>query len=352
MTSVNLLILVLAANPVKVNILSSYHLQEIRVEEGIAGDRKEGKDALKVKGSQLYVNGNKRDVYVSKKGGFSVDWQAKSRSYEGSLRVWAQGSELILVNTVDEDDYVASVTGAEMVPGAGIEALAAQAVLCRTFIYTASRHEGKEGEWDFCDLTHCQSYRGLETVTEASRRAVEKTEGMLLAYHGEPCKIFYHSTSGGRTADAASIWPDEAQAYLVPVPDPCCAASPHYRWEFVASPADIARALDFPSIADVRVIENHPDGRVDKVGVKYLGESLLYDGWNFRMLVCQELGWNTLKSSWFEITRDGAAYVFRGKGLGHGVGLSQWGAAGMAEQGAGFDKILAHYYPGTEVKKW
>jgi len=338
------LLTLLAANPVKVNILSSHHLDEVKVSS------ESNESVLRAKGDNLYVNGKKSDTYHCKSGRFTLEWQDKSREYKGLLKAWAEDGRVVLVNTVGENDYVASVTGGEMVPGAGVEAMKAQAVLCLTYIYTAMQHYDEP--WDLCDLTHCQSYRGLETVTEVSRRAVEKTEGMLLAYHGEPCRIFYHSTSGGKTADAASIWPDEAQAYLVSVPDPCCAPSPHYRWEFVASPADIARALDFPSIADVRVIKNHPDGRVDKVGVKYLGESLLYDGWNFRMLVCQELGWNTLKSSWFEIDRDGAAYVFRGRGLGHGVGLSQWGAAGMAEQGAGFDKILAHYYPGTEVKKW
>lgn len=349
MLSVNLLVLIVAAQPVKVNILSSYHLEDAKV---IAGGEKgeEGEeDALEVRGDQLYVNGRKQDVYASSKGGFTVEWNDKSRDYEGWLKAWVEDGELALVNIVDEDDYVASVTGAEMVPGAGLEALKAQAVLCRTFIYTSLRHEE---DWDFCDLTHCQSYRGLETVSEMARKAVAETEEMLLAYHGEPCKIYYHSTSGGRTADAGSIWPDEACPYLVSVPDPYCADSPHYRWEFVASPQDLARALDFPSIADLRVIDTFPDGRVDKIGVKYLEEGLLYDGWNFRMLLCQELGWNTIKSSWFEIVRDGAAYVFRGRGLGHGVGLSQWGAAGMADEGASFKEILAHYYPGTEVKKW
>ncbi|MEA3310626.1 MAG: SpoIID/LytB domain-containing protein, partial [candidate division WOR-3 bacterium] len=329
---------------VNVNILSSYHPSQVTV---IAGDRK-GK--LTAKGNTIYVNSKSIERYGCSADSFTLKWQDKTRSYAGSLEVWAEKGELILVNKVEEDAYLASVVGAEMVPGAELEALKAQAVLCRTFIYTAMNH--CQDDWDLCDLTHCQSYRGLETVTDATRKAAAETDGMLLTYHGEPCKVYYHSTSGGQTADAASIWPTEDEPYLKSVPDPYCSDSPHYRWEFVATPADIARALNFPSIADLRVIYTFPDGRVDKVGVKYLEEGLLYDGWNFRMLLCQALGWNTVKSSWFEIERDCAAYVFRGRGLGHGVGLSQWGAAGMAYQGADFRKILAHYYPGTEVKRW
>ncbi|TKJ43723.1 hypothetical protein CEE36_03285 [candidate division TA06 bacterium B3_TA06] len=340
MLSIKLIMIILGVN---VNILSSYHPSQVTV---IAGDRK-GK--LTAKGNTIYVNSKSIERYGCSADSFTLKWQDKTRSYAGSLEVWAEDGELILVNKVEEDAYLASVVGAEMVPGAELEALKAQVVLCRTFIYTGCRHQDEP--WDLCDLTHCQSYRGLETVTAATGKAVAETEGMFLTYHGEPCKIYYHSTSGGRTADARSIWPDEYAPYLCSVPDPYCSASPHYSWRCTLTSSQIAQALDITHVSDIEVVESAPDNRVIEIRVRG-SESVIYLGWQFRMIMTRKLGWGTLKSSWFEVRKDGEDFVFTGHGLGHGVGLSQWGAVGMAEQGATFKEILAHYYPGTEVKRW
>jgi len=340
MLSIKLIMIILGVN---VNILSSYHPSQVTV---IAGDRK-GK--LTAKGNTIYVNSKSIERYGCSADSFTLKWQDKTRSYAGSLEVWAEKGELILVNKVEEDAYLASVVGAEMVPGAELEALKAQAVLCRTFIYTGCRHQDEP--WDLCDLTHCQSYRGLETVTAATGKAVAETEGMFLTYHGEPCKIYYHSTSGGRTADARSIWPDEYAPYLRSVPDHYCSASPHYSWRYTLTASQIAQVLDITHVSDIEVVESAPDNRVIEIRVRG-SESVIYLGWQFRMIMTRKLGWGTLKSSWFEVRKDGESFIFTGHGLGHGVGLSQWGAVGMAEQGADFRKILAHYYPGTEVKRW
>jgi len=332
-----------AGGEVKVLILSSRHLRRATVSA-------EGRtDTLLCSGDTLYVNGAQHGRYLVSSDGFTLGFDAKSRKYAGSLEAWAQDGELRLVNRVPEEAYLASVAGAEMVPGAGLEALKAQAVLCRTLLYRGARHPGKP--WEFCDLTHCQSYRGAETATPAARRAVRETAGLVLVYQGELCMVYYHSTSGGRTADATSIWPDVSAPYLRSVPDEACSASPHYRWECVLRASDIARALDMPHVSKVMILDRKPDGRTGRIALKG-SETRVYEGWNFRMLVCQALGWNTLKSSWFSVEQDAGAFVFKGRGLGHGVGLSQWGAAGMAQQGADFRTILAHYFPGAEVSRW
>lgn len=336
------LALVLVA--VSVNILSSHHPTGVKIAVG------EEEDKLLAQGDLLYVNGKQMDRYTNGGEGFNLMWDDNIRSYPGSIEVWAKDGELILLNKVDEDPYLASVVGAEMVPGAKLEALEAQAVLCRTFMRTAPRHESDP--WQFCDLTHCQSYKGLESTTSATLEAVRETDGLYLTYEGELCDIYYHSTSGGQTANVTSIWPDINHPYLASVSDPYCCASPHYRWEYVVSARDLSRALGFSNITDCRVIEYAKDGRVKLVGLKAGGEGLLMDGWGFRMEVCKALGWNTLKSSWFDVEQDAGAYVFAGNGLGHGVGLSQWGAKGMADEGKTFLEILTHYYQGTEVRKW
>ncbi|MBN2380155.1 SpoIID/LytB domain-containing protein [candidate division WOR-3 bacterium] len=341
MVAVELIVFLFA---VSVNILSSYHPASVTV---TAGGRE---DTLTAYGNQVFVNRKAMERYENSISGFSLRWDSKVRSYAGSLEVMAEDGELVLVNEVTEGDYLASVVGAEMVPGAKIPALAAQAVLCRTFMETASRHQNEA--WDFCDLTHCQSYKGLETTTSATSQAVNETEGLYLMYNGELCEVYYHSTSGGKTADASSIWPDMNHPYLISVPDPYCKASPHCRWEYVVSAEELAQALGFPNVKDLRVVEYATDGRAEFIAIKVNEEGLLMGGWEFRMEVCQALGWNTLRSSWFEVERDAGSFLFKGKGLGHGVGLSQWGAKGMADEGKTFTEILAHYFPGAEVKKW
>jgi len=329
---------------VSVNILSSHHLVDASV---ICSGKT---DLLSARGNSLMVNGTESAEYKSEGDGFLVRWDRTSREYPGTLKVTAGNGELVLVNTVELSSYLASVVGAEMVPGAALEALKAQAVLARTFVKTASRHQNRA--WDFCDLTHCQSYKGLESTTPATLRAVDETSGLCLLYEGQPCDVYYHSTSGGKTANVASIWPGENHDYLVSVPDPCSRISPHHRWSFVASAGEIARALDFTNISDIQVVEHAQDERVKLVALKVGEEGFLMEGWEFRMQVCQALGWNTLKSSWFEVQRDAGAFVFTGYGLGHGVGLSQWGAKGMADEGRTYLEILSHYYPGAEVGIW
>lgn len=308
-----------------------------------------GKNNLVVSGEQVLVNGNERQRWSVTSDSFTLRWGETSRIYRGSLEVWAEKGELILVNRIDEDSYLASVTGAEMVPHAGLEALKAQAVLARTFMHQALRHQDEP--WEFCDLTHCQSYKGLESETPDTRRAVEETDGLVLTYEGELCEVYYHSTCGGRTANARSIWPDVSASYLVSVPCDYCHNSPHYRWQCRLSPVDVARALEMPHVSDLEVAQRAPDGRVTEVRMTG-STSIIYPGWNFRMFLAHFAGWGTLESSWFQIQREGGDFIFSGRGLGHGVGLCQWGARGMAEQGKDFREILSHYFPGTEVTKW
>ncbi len=340
-----LLAIFAASGLIKIDILSSYHLKKavIRAEES--------EDTLQVKQNKLLVNGAFLDTYTLETKGFTVEWKAKSRNYDGWLKARVHDGELLLLNSVDKTNYLASVVGAEMLPNAGIEALKAQAVLARTFIYEKRKRHEREA-WDVCDLTHCQSYRGRQTVSSASLKAVKETEGMILTYHNKPCRIFYHSTSGGSTANAAFIWPDECAPYLISVQDSFCKKSPHYRWERNIPAHKIAQVLGFEGISDLKVLSTYPDGRVKEIAVKYRQEKRVFGGWNFRMLVCQKLGWNSLKSSWFKVERVGKVYVFKGRGLGHGVGLSQWGAKGMADAGYDYREILTYYYPGTEVQKW
>lgn len=339
MPSVNLLAVLIG---VSVNILSIYHPGKVTVS---AGDKV---DTLRARDGRLHVNSVLSETYECRADSFRVRVEDLERGYSGSLEAGAEGEELVLINHVHEEAYLASVVGAEMVPGAGLQALKAQAVLCRTFLFTAERHRGDA--WDVCDLTHCQAYKGSESTTQASREAVNDTRDLIVFYQGEPARVYYHSTSGGCTARASSVWPTENAPYLCSVPDPYSQASPHHTWEHRISARDVAAALSLPHVSDVRVTRRAGDERVLEVEV-HGSKDVIYPGWTFRNLLARHSGWNTIKSSWFEVKREGDGFLFAGHGLGHGVGLSQWGAAGMAAEGASFRQILSHYFPGTEVRK-
>ncbi len=335
--------ILLVVSAVSVHILSSHHPVKANVVS------RKGSVSLEAKTNTLFVNGIKSIEWVLDVDSFTIQCGEMNRRYPGSLKVKAENGELVFVNKLDEDSYLSSVVGAEMVPRAGLEALKAQAVLCRTFTHTASRHQNDD--WDFCDLTHCQSYLGLESTTPLTIKAVGETRGLVLTYDGNPCEIFYHSSCGGKTADARSIWPDERASYLVSVNDDYCKNSPDLCWEYCVSADFVASALGLPHVSSIEIVSLAPDSRVQQIRVRG-SSSMIFSGWDFRDLLAKSLGWGTLKSSWFDVKKDGEDFVFKGHGLGHGVGLCQWGAAAMAAHGKNYREILSYYYKGTQVSEW
>ena len=118
------------------------------------------------------------------------------RRFRGVLHITSSARELIAVIDMNLEDAVASVIAPESVPGAGLEALKAQAVVARSFyIASKGRHQG----YDFCDTTHCQFLRAIPAYGVQALRAAEETRGLILAYHDRPFAAFYSAACGGRT---------------------------------------------------------------------------------------------------------------------------------------------------------
>ncbi len=304
-----------------------------------------------VKGSQLKI-GEKLFDYFNISGEspnlLTVE-NIEPRRYGGGLQVYAQNQELVIINLIDDKEYLSSVVSCEM-PQARFAALKAQAVVARTFLYAnLQRH----GSYDLCDLTHCQVYKGLDYQTEIAKRAVDSTNGLVLKYAGNLCEVYYHSTCGGRTAEPGSVWgSDSTPPYLVSVNDSnFCENSIHYRWRFEISKDSLAALLGSGPLGHISVIEFNRDRRPKLIRLSGLRDSV-WTAWDFRNRICRESNWNTVKSSFFDIIDHTTWIELAGRGLGHGVGMCQYGALGMAEKGYDFIQILKHYFPGTEVKKW
>jgi hypothetical protein len=145
--------------------------------------------------------------------------------------------------------------------------------------------------------------------------------------------------------------------YLRGVRDEYCLSGPHAHWTDTITRADLLHALQSDSRTNVgtrldQVVVSKRDqtGRAEFIDIE--GEHRKsVRGWDFKIIVGRVLGWNLLKSSRFEISRSGSNFTFRGSGFGHGLGLCQEGAHVLAARGAGYQRILEKYFPGTSVRK-
>ena len=199
-----------------------------------------------------------------------------------------------------------------------------------------------------------QRYGGPAAERPASSAAVDATRGLTLSFRGGPAEIFYSACCGGHTADAAEMWGHAGLPYLRGVDDPACVAAPDYRWQRTL-PLDRVQKLLSGRLtglpADAQLGAPDDSGRPPTITLH--GD----DGGSVTMPVADfrsRLGTDTVRSLWLSrvwVDRTQAAplVVIEGLGRGHGVGLCQWGARGMALAGIDAPGILAHFFPGTVV---
>jgi len=278
-----------------------------------------------------------------------------TRTYSGSLRLRPTDAEstLHLVNRVPLRDYVASVVASEygLDDRAGTRAMA---VVARTYGLFSTK-ESADGEYDHVDGTASQVYRGRDVITDAARAAARETKGEVLTYDGAPIQAVYFSSSGGHTASNEHVWTGRRPLpYLRGKEDPYDRSSPKHRWTTEINRRALLQALSLHRGTSVNGFvpgERSPDGRLRTIDLLYSDDTETeMEATTFRSIINREIDDATLKSTWFDARRNGATYVFEGRGHGHGVGLNQWGAHAMAEQGKTYREILSFYYTGAHVR--
>jgi stage II sporulation protein D len=256
--------------------------------------------------------------------------------------------------SVPLEDYVARVLSLESASEDELEALKAQAIVSRTYALRNLGRHGNEG-YDLCSLTHCQQYSESE-ATEIQHRAVVETSGQVLVDDsGRLADVYFHAACGGMTANIESLWGVPAPSYLRGVRDDYCVTLPDQHWTDQIPRERLAAALAADPhtetgrrLASVRVVKRDNTGRAEVVEVE--GERRrLVRGWEFKVIVGRSLGWKLIKSSRFDVVTRGPAFVFRGSGFGHGLGLCQQGAHVMARRGADRSVVLNHFFPGTRI---
>ena len=386
--------------------LRSDGAQPLRVQGLPGGERRPQRLQLSLQGTRLSANVDGRSMALRASTLLTVQnddprgiWLG-SRRYRGVLRISGRGGRLRVVNSLGIETYLASVVGSEMPHRWPLAALQAQAVAARTY---ALKQRSRGGAWDVKATVASQVYRGAESETPSTRQAVASTRALVLVHGGRLIDAVFHSSSGGVTEASGMVWRRQ-HPYLVSVPDHD-QHSPVHRWEQWFDPSGLRQRLpETGGLQAVEVLRRSGSGRVRQARLRGPRGSLVLSGAELRKrlglkstLVSFEMvtggqrppaafpvrSGTTQASGGSRIDRitaavarqgpgrppllvapppvlvskasvgrwsgSGLQLLVKGQGYGHGVGMSQWGAHGLAEQGADFRAILQHYYRGAEV---
>jgi stage II sporulation protein D len=294
------------------------------------------------------------------------------KRYRGMFKIVPNGSNLRLINIVHIDDYLKGVVPPEIgfVGEDAFEAIKAQAVAARTYAMShLSQYPGEPFDMK-ADISD-QVYNGIEVEQPIVSRAVEETSGYVAKYHGDFINAYYHSTCGGYTDDIDAVWDKPPEPYLRAVNDSgYCSWSKYYNWDesytarqlkllieqFLS--AERGRVVDIGDIIDVRVRSNTAGGRVSELIVETTRGNYSFKGDRVRWVIKRASNPEMiLESARFKVdaTHDASGKLVRidlkGGGYGHGVGMCQCGALGMARAGWDYDKILKFYYRGIDIEK-
>lgn len=271
------------------------------------------------------------------------------RRYRGYLELTAGNGLLTVINRVGLEDYLKGVVPSEMPKDWPLEALKAQAVAARTYALY-QRSQSAEEEYDLLSDINDQVYRGMERESPRTDLAVRRTAGTILTYQNRLVQALYHSTSGGRTENSEAVFNGGRVPYLKSVVCKFDRSSPYYVWQYSARFSELQSALSrygirTGKINGISLRSRTRTSRVSELNVHTGSGRIIVDAYDFRKAV----GTKKIKSTRFTIRRRGQRITFKGTGYGHGVGLCQWGAKGMAEKKYDYKKILSFYYSGATL---
>ena len=337
--------------------------------------------------------------------GVNFHWERQeTQSFAGRLRIIVEGDLLTAVNDIDIEDYLQSVISSEMKATASLEFLKAHAVISRSWLLAQIENRGKaasgvsrdefvdDGErfirwqdredhanFDVCADDHCQRYQGLARIAgnPRAREAVKATAGEILIYDGRVCDARFSKCCGGHSEIFSTCWEGVEVPYLESIHDApavggrdFCDTSDEtvlsqvlndydletkdfYRWTVEYDSASLSglirsrSGIDFgEKILALEPVERGVSGRIKLLSIKGTARQMIVGK---ELTIRKWLSESHLKSSDFDIVKEGGKFVLRGRGWGHGVGLCQIGAAVMGHQGYSYREILRHYFPSVEI---
>jgi stage II sporulation protein D len=339
--------------------------------------------------------------------GRGFHWQKQIDIYlPGRLEISLKEGYLILINTLPLEQYLACVATSEMSAECPDAFLQAQTIAARSWMLANIEQKHVTLGCDVCNDDCCQRFQGNGNLTEKAIRASETTSGRVLMYNGQIGDCRYSKSCGGIMESFANIWDGPDKPYLQAKPDaaesqrekvavlnseekvkewintpPDCYCSPagvpenellkylgnvdidskYYRWQIRQEHSEIVQTLNqtlqinIKRIVSFTPLRRGASGRINKLQIQFrdidgnINEHVISSEYTIRKALYEGF----LFSSCFYIEQDALmdSFCIKGAGWGHGVGLCQIGALGMSLQGIPCEKILQHYYPGTQLVK-
>ena len=268
--------------------------------------------------------------------------------FRGNLILYVDDGKLNAVEDFTMEEYLYGVVGREMSGSSPLEALKAQAVAARTFgYYEAGLRRTKE--YDIDNIRQSQAYIGTESENPHSIEAVDQTSGEVMRYKGEFIFAAFAANCGGYTEDNKEVFGNKLP-YLQAVPCTFCKRYPHASWQGEIEVSHIINSLrkksfDVNRVSNIEIIDTSRAGRVKQIAIITDKGQIKMSTNEFRLAV----GSDKFKSARFTVRCKGDSLLFTGKGWGHGVGMCQDGADGMAKAGSSYRRILTRYYSGIEL---
>ena len=279
--------------------------------------------------------------------------------YRGRVLVVPTDGGLTAVNYVDLDQYLYSVVGGEMGARFPMEALRAQAIAARTYALYQRQTSANE-VFDVGDTTQWQYYDGLDQETAETRAAVDSTQDIVLTYNNQIINAVFSACSGGHTQNSEDVW-TSALPYLRGVEDydlTVTQALASCQWTMDISAQKLKQAVS--NIGDIKGYTSEPSANGKIAQIKFVGtqgERTLTGNQLRESLGLRGIPSQVAVTQTQPVASAGnppvvpSEFRFSGGGYGHGIGLSQWGAFGMAQMGQNYAQILLHYYTGVKLAK-
>ncbi len=269
---------------------------------------------------------------------------------EPFIKLYLHEQEIVI--GMDLEEYIKGTVAAEMPASFDIEALKAQAVCARTYAIKKmmTNPSYPEGADLSDDVNSCQAFVTLQNFASTNparadllkriNEAVDSTRGEIILYDSQPIDALYCSTCGGRTESSEAVWGGKID-YLRSVKCEDCKASIHYQESTIISNEIINKVInDKGKSLQIKILSVTPGERAKKIKINKheIDASILRKALN-------------LPSNWMEFKTSGSETTITTRGYGHGVGMCQYGANGMAERGADYHQILEKYYQGVSFYK-
>lgn len=269
-------------------------------------------------------------------------------SYSGKIYIIPAGNTFHLVEHAPLETYLYGVLPYEMSYSWPLEALKAQAVAART--YTLKTLESvKNQNFDLFSDVRSQMYKGGGKQYDSVKKAVDSTRGEVLTYQDKLFFTYYHANCGGGTDDVRSWNPGTAS--IKPLSGASCKTDSHsksYKWQMSISRAKVenyAQSVGLSgSLKSIKIARKTDTGRATNLTIRTSKGSKTVPCGKFRLAT----GIRSCKITKLSVRKK--EVYFEGKGYGHGIGMCQDGAHGMAQDGKNYKKILKNYYPGSEIK--